>query len=173
MAGRLGVAGPLGTVNELLLCAHFERRAIPLMNPQLQHQRRRPRRRLSFGALLALSALLFFPALAMVRLARSVDPRMIGGYLTVISGATLWLYWHDKRQAESNGWRAPESTLHFAELFGGWPAAFLAQRAFRHKITKTSYQAAFWTIIALHQAASFDLLLDWRYARLALSFLRP
>ena len=52
--------------------------------------------------------------------------------------------------------------LHLAELLGGWPAAFVAQRALRHKISKTSYQATFWLIVALHQGVALDFLWDWQ-----------
>ena len=122
--------------------------------------------------MILLVALLLFPSLASLRLARSFDPRFIFGYLISISGLTFWLYWHDKRRAEADGWRTPESTLHLAELLGGWPAAFLAQRAFRHKISKTSYQIAFWTIVAVHEAASFDFLSEWHYSQAAIRLLR-
>jgi uncharacterized membrane protein YsdA (DUF1294 family) len=63
--------------------------------------------------------------------------------------------------------------LHLVELLGGWPAAFLAQRTFRHKISKTRFQVAFWTIVALYEAASFDFLAEWHYAQAAIRLLRP
>jgi uncharacterized membrane protein YsdA (DUF1294 family) len=78
---------------------------------------------------------------------------------------TYLLYRHDKKRAESGGWRTPESTLHSAELLGGWPVAFVAQRTLRHKISKVSYQIVFWLIVTLHQIASFDFLQGWTYAR--------
>ena len=139
------------------------------MNPRFQHKTQREGRISSF-AVIVLIALLVCPMLASVRLAQSFKPQFICGYIVAISVITFWLYRHDKRRAETNGWRTPEATLHLLELFGGWPAAFLAQRAFRHKITKTSYQAGFWLIVALHQIASFDLLQDWHYSRSALLF---
>jgi uncharacterized membrane protein YsdA (DUF1294 family) len=140
------------------------------MNASFQHQRQR-RSNLSIVALILLVALLLLPVLASLRLARSFDPRFVFGYLCVISGVTFWLYWHDKRRAETDGWRTPESTLHLAELLGGWPAAFLAQRTFRHKISKISYQIAFWAIVAFHEAASFDFLSEWRFSQAAIRLL--
>ena len=124
-----------------------------------------------FGATVVFLALMLLPTLASVRLSRLFDARLITAYLIGISAATLWLYWHDKRRAEENGWRISESTLHLAELFGGWPVAILAQRTLRHKSAKRSYQARFWTIIALYQAACVDFLHDWYYSRSVLSFL--
>ena len=35
-------------------------------------------------------------------------------------------------------------------LLGGWPGAFLAQRYFRHKTQKVSFQIVSWLIVALH-----------------------
>ena len=93
------------------------------------------------------------------------------GYLVTISGLIFGLYRRDKRRAESGEWRVPESTLHLVELLGGWPAAFVAQRIFRHKIAKPSYQIAFWAIIACHEAVAFDFLSEWHYAQAAIRLL--
>ena len=134
------------------------------MSARLPQSGRR-RRRFSALAVLLFVALLLFPAMACLRLTRYFDSCFVFGYLAAISIYTIWLYWHDKRRAEADGWRTPESTLHFAELLGGWPAAFLAQRAFRHKISKTSYQAGYWTIVAFHELLSFDFLHDWLFLR--------
>ena len=118
--------------------------------------------------MVVLLALLIFPAVAVLRLAQTFDPRFVLGYSILISAVTYLLYRHDKKRAESGGWRTPESTLHLFELLGGWPGAFLAQRAVRHKISKASYQVTFWTIIALHEFASFDFMHGWQYSRKAL-----
>ncbi len=131
-------------------------------------RRSKDRRRLTTFAVLLLIALLVLPAWASLRLARSFDPRFIFGYALVVSSVTFWLYWHDKRRAEADGWRTPESTLHLAEFLGGWPAAFLAQRTLRHKISKTRYQVTFWAIVTAHEAASFDFLAGWYYTKAAI-----
>ena len=62
------------------------------------------------------------------------------------------LYWRDKRRAQRGLWRVPEATLHIVELLGGWPGAWLAQRALRHKSSKRDYQLVFRTIVAIHAA---------------------
>ncbi|MGB8352676.1 MAG: DUF1294 domain-containing protein [Chthoniobacteraceae bacterium] len=93
--------------------------------------------------------------------------RLLTAYIALVSCTTFLFYHHDKKQAECGGWRTPESTLHLAEFLGGWPAAFLAQRVLRHKISKRRYQAAFWAIIAIHQYASFDFLNDWHFSKSA------
>lgn len=67
-------------------------------------------------------------------------------YLIGINAATLLLYGYDKAAA-GNGRRVPETVLHGAELLGGTPAAFVAQRLFHHKTRKGSYQTRFWLIV--------------------------
>ncbi len=79
-----------------------------------------------------------------------------------LSAATYRLYSYDKRQAVRGGWRVPETSLHLAEIAGGWPGAFLAQRRLRHKCSKGRYLAIYWCIIVLHQLAGLDFVLDHR-----------
>lgn len=68
-------------------------------------------------------------------------------------------YYMDKKRAEKNRWRIPEAHLHLLELLGGWPGALIAQRIFRHKTAKKSYQFVFRIIVTVHMAAWADYLL--------------
>jgi uncharacterized membrane protein YsdA (DUF1294 family) len=108
--------------------------------------------------------LLVAPTIALVRL------EIRGGLLWVVmtlAGLSLVAFvmqWVDKRRAEAERWRVPESGLHFLELLGGWPGAFLAQRLFRHKTAKLSYQLFFWLIVAVHEYLAVDFLLGWKIA---------
>jgi len=68
----------------------------------------------------------------------------------VLSVVAFLLYGWDKRSAQSNRRRVPESTLHLMSLGGGWPGAFLGQCCFRHKTQKLSFLAVFWVTVALH-----------------------
>ena len=43
-------------------------------------------------------------------------------------------------------------TLHGLEAAGGWPGALVAQRVFRHKTRKRSFQIIFWLIVLAHLA---------------------
>jgi uncharacterized membrane protein YsdA (DUF1294 family) len=70
-------------------------------------------------------------------------------YLIGINVATLALYGFDKSRAQREGRRVPEVVLHGAELLGGTPTAFVAQRVFHHKTQKSSYQLRFWLIVAV------------------------
>lgn len=67
-----------------------------------------------------------------------------------LSTLTILFYGLDKKRALLSRWRIPENYLHLLELLGGWPGALLAQKDFRHKLTKSSYQQIFWTIVAIH-----------------------
>lgn len=66
---------------------------------------------------------------------------------------TIWFYKTDKRQAEQQLRRIPELSLHFWELFCGWPGALYAQRKYRHKWKKTSYMIEFWLCVVLNLGA--------------------
>ena len=113
------------------------------------------------------TAFLILPAIAAWRVAQQTDWRIVLLYLFTLSVATVVLYRHDKRaaQSQSGAWRTPESVLHLAELGGGWAAAYFAQQIFRHKTSKTGYQLIFWLIGFLHQCFALDFLLDWRISR--------
>ena len=84
-----------------------------------------------------------------------IEPLIFGGYL-LMSLLTFIAYWFDKSKAESGLWRTPEYKLHLMELLGGWPGALAAQRVFRHKIRKISYQLMLWLIISVHLGAAVD-----------------
>ena len=109
--------------------------------------------------------LLVVPGVVLFRLQSVFGPEWVWGSVGVVSVITLWSYWWDKRQAQEGGWRTPESTLHFLACVGGWPAAFVAQQAFRHKTSKPSFQVTYWAIVAVHQYVMGDSLLGWRMSR--------
>jgi uncharacterized membrane protein YsdA (DUF1294 family) len=113
----------------------------------------------TFGWLLVLLAM---PAVALSRLEPRIGWSLLAGVPLAVSLFTWLAYWADKRRAETGKWRIPEATLHVGELLGGWPGAFLAQRQFRHKTAKVSYQIAFWLIVLLHQFLALDFLLGWK-----------
>lgn len=68
-------------------------------------------------------------------------------HLAAINIVTVLAYGVDKRAAVSGRWRVPEVQLHTLEILGGWPGAFVAQRIFRHKTKKKSYQGMFWLVL--------------------------
>ncbi|HUG10002.1 MAG TPA: DUF1294 domain-containing protein [Opitutaceae bacterium] len=117
---------------------------------------------IGIGAWIAFGILLVLPAIALSRLAFSSEWRLLAGVPVIVSLLTFLAYRSDKKRAQTGEWRVSEATLHLMELTGGWPGALLAQRRYRHKTSKVSFQVAFWLLVLIHQAVSLDFLLDWR-----------
>jgi uncharacterized membrane protein YsdA (DUF1294 family) len=123
-------------------------------------------------AFISLALLVALPGYALSRLTRWIDWRLLVATPIVFSVITFFVYRNDKRRAEVGEWRIPESTLHLAELIGGWPGAFLAQRQFRHKTSKISFSVVFWAIVLVHQFVAVDSLVGWRFTKDALRFIK-
>ena len=80
-----------------------------------------------------------------------LSPIVLMIYATT-SLVTFIFYWLDKRAAKSDSQRTPEATLQLLSLIGAWPGALLAQRLFRHKTSKKSFQVVFWIQVFLNIA---------------------
>lgn len=80
-------------------------------------------------------------------------PGAILGVYVAASIISFVAYFRDKSAAENDRWRTPESTLHLIGLIGGWPGALAAQRMFRHKSSKPSFQGMFWITVILNCCA--------------------
>ena len=109
-----------------------------------------------------LAFLLVAPVIALVRLDVLHDLILVVAIVFGVSTLAFLAQWIDKRRAEAERWRMPENILHLLELLGGWPGAFLAQRIFRHKTAKISYQLIFWLIVLAYEYAAVDFLLAWK-----------
>ncbi|WP_435896158.1 DUF1294 domain-containing protein [Oceaniferula spumae] len=123
------------------------------------------KRRLTGFQKLCLGGLLILPTLALLHISIARIGSLIA--VAVVFGVALLFSWiayrscaSDKNKAQTKQWRTTEAHLHFLELIGGWPGSFIAQRRYRHKVAKQSYQAVFWMIIVIHQAVSADYLFD-------------
>ena len=80
-------------------------------------------------------------------------------YLVVTVGFSLLAFatmGFDKYRAGKQGRRVSEGWLHALEFCGGWSGSLMAQRAFRHKTQKVSYQTVYWVIVVVHL-----LLIGW------------
>lgn len=82
-------------------------------------------------------------------------------WLLAVNAAAFALYGYDKAGARAAWLRVPETILHLAALLGGTPAAWAAQRTFRHKTAKQPFKTVFW-LIAAAQAALIAWL-AWRW----------
>ncbi len=73
------------------------------------------------------------------------------GLLYVIGGIASWLFYQaDKHAAEKREWRAPERSLHLADLAFGIIGGLLAQHVLRHKTYKPGFVMVTALITALH-----------------------
>jgi uncharacterized membrane protein YsdA (DUF1294 family) len=95
---------------------------------------------LFFALLGVLTALLLLPGLVMVISA-------------ALSLAAFVLYRADKAAAIRGDWRVSESSLQVVAVLGGWPGALVAQRLYRHKTRKQSFQTVFWAGVVINCAA--------------------
>jgi uncharacterized membrane protein YsdA (DUF1294 family)/cold shock CspA family protein len=116
--------------------------------------------------LLLLAMLLALPTYAVTTEFSARIAGYIGGWCLLVSCFTAMMYAWDKQQARSKGWRESESQLHFMELIGGWPGAFLAQRRLRHKSSKGPYQFVFVLIVGLYQFLAIDAMRGWAFVLL-------
>src|SRR5687767_11973814 len=123
---------------------------------------RKPGARVSVSTFVVFCFLLVVPAYALSELATRLDWRAVIGLPLAASVFAFFAYRSDKRRAVAGEWRVSEGTLHFAELIGGWPGAFLAQRIFRHKTSKITFQVAFWLIVLTHHFIAADFLNEWK-----------
>ena len=108
----------------------------------------------------------------MVGACLGVDFRWSGTYALVLSAISYGSHTLDKRRARKKEWRISEAGLHFTELLGGWPGAFLAQRQLRHKVSKAGYQLVFWLIVLAYQFAAVDSFQNWRGTKAALKYIQ-
>jgi uncharacterized membrane protein YsdA (DUF1294 family)/cold shock CspA family protein len=71
----------------------------------------------------------------------------------VLSAVTFLIYGWDKLSAKGGHRRTPEDTLNGLAFLGGWPGAWIAQHAWRHKSRKQSFQAMFQVAVVLNLVA--------------------
>lgn len=83
-----------------------------------------------------------------------IVPTFVAGVYLALSAVSYVLYGYDKTSAERSVRRTPESSLHVADLLGGWPGALIAQQQFRHKTIKQPFQSVFWMTVVLNLAVT-------------------
>ena len=98
------------------------------------------------GGLFALTALATAGAVSLL-------PWWLAASALGLNLLTWAAYGLDKRAAGQGQRRTPEATLQWMGLLGGWPAALIAQGQFRHKTSKSSFQALFWVCVVLNLLA--------------------
>ena len=94
---------------------------------------------------------------------------IIFGIISFVSLLSFLSCKSDKQKAIDGQWRTAEANLHFLEFIGGWPGSYIAQRLFRHKVSKVSYQISFWFIVFIHNFVSADYLNNWGISKLVIT----
>jgi uncharacterized membrane protein YsdA (DUF1294 family)/cold shock CspA family protein len=84
-----------------------------------------------------------------------------GAYLGAISAATWAVFAWDKRQANRDERRVPESVLLGLSALGGSPAGALAIFVLRHKSSKPSFLAKF-AVVVVAQVVAIGAWIAWR-----------
>ena len=130
---------------------------LPRRTPERRSGRAAPRTRPAGGraAFPALALLLTTGWIALLGWGVWTRQLPLAGTLAAVlavNGATVWAYAADKRAAVRGRRRVPENQLHLLSLLGGWPGAWLAQQALRHKTSKPAFRAAYWLTVAAHNA---------------------
>ncbi|KAJ3019538.1 UNVERIFIED_CONTAM: hypothetical protein HDU68_010613 [Siphonaria sp. JEL0065] len=64
----------------------------------------------------------------------------VGGYFVLINAFAVGLFWYDKHQAQTKGWRIPEKQLQLTALLGGWIGGTWAMKTFKHKTVKKEFK---------------------------------
>ena len=91
------------------------------------------------------SAIIGIGIFSYLYLYESIKP--IFSYLIAINITTFLLYGYDKLISAGERLRVPEWNLHALAILGGSPASLFAQKIFRHKTLKGSFQLVYWLIV--------------------------
>lgn len=101
-------------------------------------------------------ALIFLVLMCLAVVTGTFSWPILAIYVTA-SLLTFIYYRVDKIAAKNKKQRTPEATLHLLSLIGGWPGGLFAQRIFRHKSIKKSFQFIYWTTVFLNIFALYIL----------------
>ncbi len=73
--------------------------------------------------------------------------------VVLVNIATFFLYWRDQHVQVEGGAPWPVEHLHVVAALGGWPSAWLAQRALQHRLDDRGFQQAFVACAVFNVAA--------------------
>jgi len=73
----------------------------------------------------------------------------LAAWLISVNLAAIILFGIDKMKAQRGWMRIPEDALLIPVLLGGPVGALVGMVLFHHKVSKRSFQNAFWTIVTL------------------------
>ncbi|EGF82305.1 hypothetical protein BATDEDRAFT_86568 [Batrachochytrium dendrobatidis JAM81] len=85
----------------------------------------------------------------------------IAGYFTLVNVGAYGLFYYDKYQASTKGWRVKESDLQLSALAGGWIGGTLAMQHFRHKTIKKAFQQPYLIAVGMNIVACVGAVAAW------------
>ena len=91
-----------------------------------------------------------FGVVLLVLAATQVIPPIVLGFYLFVSVIAFAMYWRDKVAAMRGEWRTSESALIGIAAIGGWPGAYVARHAFRHKTHKQPFRTYFWLAVVVN-----------------------
>lgn len=86
-------------------------------------------------------------------------PWLILAWYIIIGVVTFLMYAKDKKAAQNDQWRTPESTLHLLSIAGGWVGAMVAQTYLRHKSQKPEFRMMYYLTVIINMAGLLFLLI--------------
>lgn len=93
---------------------------------------------------------------------------MLGGaYFVGINLLAVFLFWMDKRRAQSGDWRIPERQLLGVMFWGGSIGGLWARRALRHKTRKEPFCTHLQGIVSFQIVLVCALVVLWTQPELA------
>ncbi|WP_131668279.1 DUF1294 domain-containing protein [Psychrobacter pygoscelis] len=99
----------------------------------------------------------FYGVLVLLAVMHKLNWLVVAWYV-LIGIVTFLLYAKDKRAAQNNEWRTPESTLHLLSIAGGWVGAMVAQTYLRHKSKKSEFRMIYYLTVVINMAGLLFLL---------------
>lgn len=99
----------------------------------------------------------FYGVLVLLAVMHKLNWLVVAWYV-LIGIVTFLLYAKDKRAAQNNEWRTPESTLHLLSIAGGWVGAMVAQTYLRHKSKKSEFRMIYYLTVVVNMAGLLFLL---------------
>ena len=99
----------------------------------------------------------FYGVLVLLAVMHKLDWLIVGWY-ALIGLVTFFMYAQDKKAAQNNEWRTPESTLHLLSIAGGWVGAMIAQTYLRHKSKKPEFRMMYYLTVVINMAGLLFLL---------------
>jgi uncharacterized membrane protein YsdA (DUF1294 family) len=97
-------------------------------------------------------------------------------YAVGINVGSYGLFYYDKQQAQSRGWRVPEKQLQLTALLGGWVGGLMAMKHFKHKTIKQEFRIPYFACmganIVLMGVGGFLVHRNPKYQRMLQQYIR-